>query len=841
MLPTTLDQELKLAKNQSVLMAILHGLPLHVRKMKNIRQHLILGACLTCLLPTGAMAYDVKTVQTSDMSGQTLLFANIQTAPSVADESSSSNNNVPAPRDIVDPVDDTMGQPVVFSPETIEPKSGQLKDTENLISPDDPVDLLADRVEYDEIAGIVSAIGNVELAQTGRILRADLVTYNLNKDQVQAEGNVILNEPTGDTYFADDVELKDKMKDGFVTGLRGVLADGSRFTAQEAEKIADLKVIMNVASYTPCEPCKNNPEADPFWQIKADKVTHHKDEQRVAYEDATFEVYGTPVGYLPYFSHPDGSVKRKSGFLTPSVGFDSTLGGVYRQDYYWSIAPDKDLTVGTEIFTKEAPLLTAEYRQRFSDAEILASGGVTYSARTDRSAGRDLEQDDEERGHLFVEGLWNIDDKWRAGTALELVSDEQYLRQYNISSEDILENKIYLERFSGRDYGTGRLIKFKDVRVSDRRVDQPSVLPEIYTRFLGDPNGLLGGRWSLEASALALQREGSDQDLARGTLEAGWQGRKVMDFGLVNTLDLTARGDAYRANDRDIIAASSNLNRDSTALRGFTQAHLQTSLPFSKNLKSAQMVIEPLVSTTIGSNLNVDDDIPNEDSLDVFLDSTNIFNANRFPGYDRIEDKSFATYGVRTGLYGDNGYHGEIFLGQSYRFDDKDNPFLEGSGLSEQESDFVGNISANLGEKFRINYGMQLANDNLASRRHEIDASGKIGKLSLGTRYFYADSLQGTDLNESREQIRNSARYSLNDRWAVYGATQYDLAPETEGLRKLSYGLDYQGQCVTFLLGGERKLTKDSTGDSGTEIMMRIGLKNLGEFATSGLSVGSEE
>jgi len=636
----------------------------------------------------------------------------------------------------------------------------------------------------------VSAIGNVEFEQSGRILRADLVTYNLNTDKVQAEGNVIVNEVTGDTYFADDVELKDKMKDGFVTGLRGVLADGSRFSAKEAEKIADLKVIMNVASYTPCEPCEKNPEEDPFWQIKADKVTHHKDEQRVAYEDATFEVYGTPVAYLPYFSHPDGSVDRKSGFLTPSVGFDSNLGGVYRQEYYWAISPDKDLTVGSEVFTKEAPLLTAEYRQRFKNAEIIADGGITYSQRTDRSAGRDLEQDDEERGHLFVDGLWNINDKWRAGTALELVSDEQYLRQYNITSEDVLENKVYLERFSGRDYGTGRLIRFKDVRVSDRRVDQPNVLPEIYTRFLGDPNSLLGGRWSVEASALALQREGSDQDLARGTLEAGWQGRKVMDFGLVNTLDLTVRGDAYRANDRDIIDESSNLNRDSTALRGFTQAHLQTSMPFSKDLKSAQMVVEPLVSLTAGSNLNVSDDIPNEDSLDVFLDSTNIFNANRFPGYDRIEDKSFTTYGLRTGLYADNGYHGEVFLGQSYRLDDKDNPFLEGSGLSEQESDFVGNISANLGERFRINYGMQLANDNFSSRRHEIDANGR--------------------------------------------ATQYDLATETEGLRKLSYGLDYQGQCVTFLVGGERQLTNDSTGDSGTEIMMRIGLKNLGEFATSG-------
>jgi len=102
-------------------------------------------------------------------------------------------------------------------------------------SKDAPVDLESDRVEYDEVSGVVTAIGNVELVQSGRILRAERV------------------RPTGDTYFADSVDLKDKMKDGFVTGLTGVLSDGSRFSAKEGQKIADLKVIMSQANYTACD------------------------------------------------------------------------------------------------------------------------------------------------------------------------------------------------------------------------------------------------------------------------------------------------------------------------------------------------------------------------------------------------------------------------------------------------------------------------------------------------------------------------------------------------------------------------------------------------------------
>ncbi len=844
--PQTLDQSPKLAKNQSILTIILHGLPLLLRRIVIFRRHVILGACFTCLLQTGAIFCAPtkaagKEAPSSVPSGRDLLFSNSRNQPVI---DPSAPVAVPAPAPVFTPVESSVAVPIKVDavksiPAPVVNNSPENSPPED-VAGEGPVDLTADMVEYDEIAGIVSATGNVELLQAGRILRAEKVSYSLNEDKVQATGDVVLNEVTGDTYFADSVELKDKMKDGFVRGLHGVLADGSRFTAEEAEKVADLKIIMRKGSYTACEPCKADPSRAPLWAIKANRVTHHKDEQRVSYEATTFEVAGVPVAYTPYFSHPDGSVKRKSGFLTPRVGFDSDLGGIYQQQYYWDIAPEKDLTVGLMAMTEEAPLLLTEYRQRFENAEIKVSGGGTYSGRTDRTAGNDVEREKKERGHLFVDGLWDINDKWRAGTAIQLVSDEQYLNQYDLSNEDVLENKLYVERFSDRDYATARLIRFKDIRVNDRVEDQPNVLPEIYSQFLGAPNSLLGGRWSVGASALGLQREGDEQDLARASLEAGWQGRHVGNIGLVNTLDLTMRGDAYRVNDRALTSAGDN--RDESTLRAFTRAHLKTSLPFEREFEATQMVLEPLVAMTVGSHLNQsNDDVPNEDSQDVFLDAVNIFSPNRFPGYDRIEDEVHATYGVRTGLYADNGYQGEVFFGQSYRFDKEGNPFPKGSGLSEQKSDFVGNISARMGEKFQLNYGMQLANDNFASQRHEIDARGKIGRLSLGTRYFYANALQGTGLDESREQIRNDARYQILDDWAVFGTTQYDLARETEGLRKLSYGLDYQGQCVNFLVTGQRTLTRDSTGDSGTKIMMRLGLKNLGEFQTSGFTLGADK
>ncbi|MEM6780898.1 MAG: LPS assembly protein LptD, partial [Pseudomonadota bacterium] len=240
-------------------------------------------------------------------------------------------------------------------------------------------------------------------------------------------------------------------------------------------------------------------------------------------------------------------------------------------------------------------------------------------------------------------------------------------------------------------------------------------------------------------------------------------------------------------------------------------------------------------------NVNVDDDIPNEDSEDTVIDAMNLFEPNRFTGLDRIEDRSRATYGLRTALEGYNGYRGEVFFGQSYRFDSDDNPFTEGSGLDDKDSDYVGQVSAQLGSYMDGNYRFQLDNEDFSSQRHEVDLASRLGPLSYGGRYFYGVGLEGTEVEETREQLTGYASYNINDAWTVFGTARYDFG-EQEGLRTASYGLSYAGQCFSLAASAQRTLTTDSSGDSGTEIFFRIGLKTLGEFETSGLSVdGSEE
>jgi LPS-assembly protein len=699
-----------------------------------------------------------------------------------------------------------------------------------------PINFTADALTHDETGQMVIATGSVEFEDDGRILLADEVRYDLTLETVEAVGNVILTDKNGDVHNAETLQLTGDLRDGYVKALHTTLADGSRFAARDGTRKGGRKIVMNDATYTPCDPCKLDPTKPPVWQLRAKTATHDNVDKTVSYENARLEMWGVPVFYTPYFQHPDGTVTQKSGFLTPTFKLDSQNGTSVGTRYYKAIAPDRDATFGLEAYTQQAPRVLGEYRQRFDAAEMTLRGSTTYSSRKDNRAGQTIDVKDELRGHVQGNGLWDMTDTWRSGFDFNFASDEQYYRQYDVSSDSVLENQIYAERFSGRNYAVGRLLAFQDLRISDRKTDQPDILPDISASFLGDPAEILGGRWSLETSALGLQRSGSGADQMRTSVEGGWQGRYINGPGLLTTVDLSLRGDAYYAMDRPGSGTATDISDTSTKSRLLPIAQVTTSIPFVKPMKTVDLLFEPIAAVTLVTKQNESNKIPNEDSQDIQVDTSNLFEKNRFPGFDRAEDSSRVTYGVRTGLEGHDGSQAEIFLGQSYRFDDNTNGFPDNSGLSTQQSDFVGRLKLAYQDHITLDYGFQLGNETFESVRHELDNGLNFGPFSINTRYLYAKEIAGIGVEGSREQVQSYAAYKFTDDWQGRIGANYDLG-ENDGLRKGVLGLDYLGQCLTFSATAQRNLTSEATGESNTELFLRIGLKNLGEFQTSGISL----
>ncbi len=558
-------------------------------------------------------------------------------------------------------------------------------------------------------------------------------------------------------------------------------------------------------------------------------MEHNREEKRVSYDNATFEISGTPILWTPYFSHPDGTENQKSGFINPELGYDSELGGYTGATYYYAIDESKDASIGVTAYSKELPVIAGQYRQRFEDAAIDLSGTTTYSSRIVSESGSLKVEDEEARGSFFAQGLWNINDKWRSGFDINLASDDQYLRQYDITDEDILENELYLERFSGRNYTDVRLIGFQDLRVLSEQTDTPNILPELTASFLGDAGKTLGGRWSLDMTGLSLQRDGSDADTNRFSTELGWQGHKKTNIGLVTTLDVGARGDLYYLTDRPG-------QGDESETRGYIFANLETAYPFIKSLsdKGSSVVVEPVVSLTGITDVNNQGDVTNEDSQDIQASANNLFDQDRFTGFDRIEDHSRVTYGLRSTYYSSNDLEVSGFAGQSYHFEE-DNFFPNGSGLREKSSDYVGQFSVVYQDNLDLHYRTRLDRNNFESKAHEVDLGYSNERIDLNGLYFYSKTIDDTIFDETREQFTGTGRVKVTDNWYVSGGTVYDLGQDP-GLREADFGIEYIGECLSIGTFMERDLTNDNTGDADTEISIRIGLKNLATFETSGLN-----
>ena len=184
----------------------------------------------------------------------------------------------------------------------------------------------ANEINYDHANERVSAVGNVQIYYAGATLEADRVIYDQNTKRLHAEGNVRLTEPDGRVTYGEIINLSDDFRDGFVDSLRLDTPDQTRMAASRADRSGGKFTVFQSGVYTACEACEDDPRKPPKWQVKAARIIHDQGEKMIYFEDARLEFFGVPLAYIPYFSTPDPTAKRKTGFLIPTCGTSSRYG-----------------------------------------------------------------------------------------------------------------------------------------------------------------------------------------------------------------------------------------------------------------------------------------------------------------------------------------------------------------------------------------------------------------------------------------------------------------------------------------------------------------------------------
>jgi LPS-assembly protein len=685
-----------------------------------------------------------------------------------------------------------------------------------------PVLLIADRVTYDEEAGVVSADGNVEVARGGRRLLADLIRYEEATDIMTAEGGVVLLEPTGEVLFADRVTLSGDLEDGVVEQIRARLIDNSAFAAARGQRIDGVRTEMERATYTPCEVCEDDPDAVPLWQLRADRIQHDETSQTVVYKNAFFELFGVPVLYTPYFSHPDPATERKSGFLSPTVGSDNELGFTLETPYFFALAPNYDLTFSPIVTSKEGVVLTGEYRHLLKKGRFDLGGSITYGTEAvdDRN---DVPEGDEVRGHVEGEGRFSLGNRWRGGYDIEIASDDTYLQRYGFSNQNILENRLFAERIFDRNYLAINGYGFQGLRPTDVQGRIPIVLPLAEAELVSEPQAY-GARLTLDSSLVALTRT-EGLDTRRVSLTGGIEKPWIGPIGDQHELRLELRGDGYYT-DGD--PQTFRENGSSSEFRAIPRLTYDWSWPLIGDTLGLTPLIEPVVNASIAPEGVNDDEIPNEDSLNLEFDGTNLFEADRFPGLDRVEDGGHVSYGARFGLYGEDGEWLNALFGQSYRFYGEGDEFSPASGLDSTFSDYVGRVDLSPDPWLNVRYRFRLDKNSLDLLRNEVSAFFGPRELRLDLNYLSLEDDPEADEFRQREEITAGILVRPTDRLSLRAQTRRNL--RTDETVANNFGLVYRNPCIQIVAAVEQRFTENRDAGSGTRFTMRITFQNLGEL-----------
>ena len=745
----------------------------------------------------------------------------------------------------------------------------------------------AREINYDYTNHRVLAVGSVQIYYGGATLEADRVIYNQKTKRLHAEGNVRLTEPDGKVTYGEIMDLADDYRDGFVDSLRLDTPDQTRMAATRAERTAGNYTVFQNGVYTACAECKDAPQKPPLWQVKAARIIHDQGEKMMYFEDARLEFFGVPMAYLPYFSAPDPTVKRKTGFLMPTVSFSSIYGSAVEVPYYWALAPDYDATVAPMITTNQGVLMQGEFRQRLMNGAYAIRGAGIYQSDKDYFQGpgnRDW------RGSLESSGQFAITDKWVWGWDSIVLSDKYFLSDYKPKLSgyrvtDTLQtgriegiSQLYIAGKGNRSYFDARSIYYLGLSGADTQAQIPIIHPVIDYNYTFD-RPVFGGELGYKVNFTSLTRDQANFDaittaasvnsfctqtadttnkntnncLLRGvpgtytrfSAETHWKRSITDSFGQIFTPFMSLRADVGAMQIRNDPGVSNYINTgDSELVRAMPTVGLEYRYPFISAHRWGTQTLEPVAQVIARPNETQVGRWPNEDAQSLTFDDSNLFRVDKFSGWDRQEGGGRANYGLQyTAQFNQGGFVNAVF-GQSYHLfgtnsfalGDSTNTGL-GSGLDSDRSDYVARLSYQPNRTFSVTSRFRLDKDNFTPKRTELEARASFDRWDISLLYGdYAAQPELGFLNR-RQGVLGTGSIKLAANWVALGGARYDI--NAGKFDQTRIGLGYVDDCLILALNYVTSYSYGSSASGSSSVtanhtvMLQLNLRTLGGTAVS--------
>ena len=561
----------------------------------------------------------------------------------------------------------------------------------------------------------------------------------------------------------------------------------------------EFNTYLNKAVFTSCK----KTDKCPPWKMRAKKVQHDKVKKQIIYNNAWLELYDFPVAYFPKFFHPDPSVKRQSGLLSPEIGSHEILGDSIYLPYFYVISDNQDMTLKPRLFNNNTLVLQTEYRQETKNSLTIIDSSITTGHYSDK----DNKADKDTRSHLFTKTKIDLGYKEFINSKLEImyekISNDTYLKLFDfiksplwINNKDTLETKIELDlQHENYDF-TARVAMHE--ALSGYNSDR-------YTYDL--PNYDFSKNFSLNNFDGSFNFSSAGNNTINNT--------NVTTSTIKNNLQYSSN-EFYSNNGikTDFIIEIKNSNSmsdNSVKYKNTPQSELMSayfynaSFPLQKNNINSLNTLIPKLSFRISPH-----DMKNYSSTGRRIDINNVFSNNRLSLGDSFEGGESLTLGIDFKKEKINELdkvteieeYFDFKLATVFRFNNEKYIPIN-STINKKSSNIFGLLNYKPHQNINLNYNFSLTNDFDTLEYSSVGA--EFGFKNFSTKFDYIEEagiLGNTNL------IANTTKYSLNE----YNSLAFETRRNREiGLTEY-YDLvyEYKNDCLVAGIKYRKDYYKDA-------------------------------
>ena len=607
--------------------------------------------------------------------------------------------------------------------------------------------------------------------------------FDIVKEIIKSKSSVIIDKNNNQYIFEDLIinlknneiagnEIKINFRDDYFNNEKNDPMLRGRSGHSDEDELKIYKAVFSTCNIKE-KKCRG-------WELNSEEFNHDKKKKIFEYKNSWFKMFDYKLFYLPYFNHPDPTVKRKSGFLTPSYSSSASLGTSINFPYFKIIDVDKDITFSPRYYADKSFLLQNEYRQAFQNSDVISDFSF-------------LVGDAGTKGHFFYNQEGDLSDNTKYKLNLQSVKGDNYLKTYKfVNTSPIIKNdNLLLSNFDMNwDFVDSKLsTSFKIYEDLSR--NKSDRYQYIFPKFNFEKNVLLAETYD---GSLTFFSDGYNKNYNSNIFESVLindflyeSKNKINASGLSTNFSLLLKNTNSYANNSTVLPENTKYDLFETVKIDFTY-------PLQNKMESYTHYIKPKASFRYSPNGNT-----NISTKDLTLNYDNAFSLNRISTNSQVEGGEALTLGVE--FQRDNNLLGERF---KLRFGNilklkEDKKLPSKSKLNKTRSDIFGDMSFKINELLKLGYAFSYDRDldysNLDSLIVEMGVNNLVTKFNYYTEnHDFGDSENLSNVTTINLNSENSLKFkstrNLRDNFTEYYNLNYEYLTDCLSIN-LNYNKSY--------------------------------------------------